>query len=229
MSQIAQFGNYMPLADRVKYPKTMHFPWSPGLQNDDRVLQDTHCFDGKRIVMSEKLDGENTTLYRDCIHARSVMDISFHPSRSWIQALHGRIRSEIPEGWRICGENMYAKHSIHYHNLASYFYVFSIWNSSNVCLSWNETMVWCDLLELSHVPLIHRGYYEETVIKDAGYWYMNYPDLPQNVEGYVVRTASQFHYDDFQSNVAKYVRRNHVQTSEHWLNEPLVKNELQSS
>jgi hypothetical protein len=35
-------------------------------------------------------------------------------------------------------------------------------------------------------------------------------------EGYVVRLASSFKFDDFNKSVAKFVRKNHVQTNEHW-------------
>lgn len=44
--------------DRVKYPKTMHLPWSPGLQNDDRVIANLDAFRGHEVVVTEKLDGE---------------------------------------------------------------------------------------------------------------------------------------------------------------------------
>ena len=36
------------------------------------------------------------------------------------------------------------------------------------------------------------------------------------VEGFVVRNAAAFHYDDFKNNVGKYVRAHHVQTDDHW-------------
>jgi hypothetical protein len=214
----------------TKYPKTLHFPWSPGLQNDDRMLQDTSCFDGKYVVMTEKMDGENTTLYRDSIHARSVLDMAPHPSRTWVKALHGQIKNDIPEGWRICGENLFAKHSIHYHCLRSYFYVFSIWDG-DVCLAWRDTLTWCDLLGLATVPFIWDGRYSEQKIHVEWENYKKYDMDSHNtdeVEGYVVRNGLSFDLDNFQTNVAKYVRKNHVQTSEHWLTQPMVKNVLQS-
>jgi hypothetical protein len=214
------------LDNRIKYPKTMHFPWSPNLQNDDRVLEDPACFEGKYVVMTEKMDGENTTMYRDAIHARSMTDMAPHPSRPWVQALHGRIKHDIPEGWRICGENVYAKHSIWYRNLTSYFYVFSIWNG-DLCLDWYNTKEWCQLLGLSHAPEIWWGLYNEQNLHNASAYYS--PRGGNDVEGYVVRNASAFLLKDFQTNVAKYVRKGHVQTSEHWLNEPMVKNELAKS
>ena len=61
--------------------------------------------------MTEKLDGENTTLYADGLHARSL-DSAHHPSRTWVKALQARIGHAVPKGWRVCGENMFARHSI---------------------------------------------------------------------------------------------------------------------
>lgn len=217
------------LDDRTKYPKTMHLHWSPNLQNDDRMLEDPNCFNGKSIVMTEKMDGENTTMYRDAIHARSAMNMAPHPSRTWVQALHGKIKHDIPIGYRICGENLYAKHSIHYKWLHSYFQVFSIWDG-DICLDYDETVMWCNLLGLQLVPHIYGPdrYSEENVKIMGDIWVNSIPGADQ-VEGYVVRNADSFHAKDFQTNVAKYVRKGHVQTSEHWLNEPMVKNELAKS
>ena len=56
---------------RVKYPRTYHVPWSPGLQNDDRMMESTERWTGMEVVITEKVDGENTTLYND-VHARPV-------------------------------------------------------------------------------------------------------------------------------------------------------------
>jgi hypothetical protein len=210
---------------RVKYPHTMHFPWSPGLQNDDRVIQDNKLVMSNTIIMTEKLDGENTTMYREGIHARSLSDMARHPSRTLVQALHGKIKHDIPSTWRICGENCYAKHSIHYceanqNVLDSCFQVFGIWNE-NYCLSWKDTEKYCRMLGLHTVPVLYIGIYDEEFLKS---WYK--PCMTDKIEGYVVRIAESFTMDRYENVVAKYVRKGHVQTSEHWLNEPLVKNEF---
>src|SRR5579863_5868310 len=110
-----------------KYPRTPHLPWSPGATDDDKMLGSIEHFVGKQIVVTEKMDGENTSLYRDHSHARSL-DSQMHPSRTMLRQMHATIKHEIPEGWRICGENLFAKHSIHYSNLPSYFLVFGIYN-----------------------------------------------------------------------------------------------------
>jgi hypothetical protein len=207
-----------------KYSKTLHFPWSPGLQNDDREmpLPDVLTnFTGADIILTEKLDGENTSMYRDHIHARSVYS-GDHPSRSWVKALHGRIKGDIPEDWRIVGENCFAHHSIYYEGLDTYFYVFGIYDHNNVCLSVDDTLEWCQLLGLTFVPILYRGQFDLELIKN---WQI---DLDTQ-EGYVVRKTNAFHYNDFQKNVAKYVRKGHVQTDAHWLSKPVVKNGILGS
>ena len=80
--------------DCTKYPRSPHLPWSEGGTSDDAYLFDTDHFAGKEVVITEKMDGENTSMYRDGIHARSI-DGRHHPSRDWVKALHGTICLEI--------------------------------------------------------------------------------------------------------------------------------------
>ena len=47
-----------------------------------------------------------------------------------------------------------------------------------------------------------------------------------NHEGYVIRNINAFHFDDFQKNVAKWVRPHHVQTDAHWMHSEIVLNQL---
>jgi hypothetical protein len=209
--------------DRSKYPKTLHLPWSPGLQNDDRMLQSTGCFKGAWVVITEKMDGENTTMYHDAIHARSLSDMDPHPSRPWVQALHGSIQHDIPGGWRICGENLFAKHSIHYTNLLSYFQVFAIFDENDWCMNWCDTKHFAELLGLVTVPKIYEGPYDEEYFKSD--LFLDTFDFTKQ-EGYVIRVEEAFPEDLFQQRVAKYVRKGHVQTSEHWKTQPMVKNLL---
>src|SRR3954466_10688581 len=85
---------------RVHYPRTPHLPWSPGVTPDDVRAGDLSGLRGREVVVTEKLDGENTTLYADGLHARSL-DSAHHPSRAWVKALHGRIAGSIAPGWRV--------------------------------------------------------------------------------------------------------------------------------
>lgn len=43
----------------VKYGRTYHLPWSPGMHSDDRMMPDVEVFNDKIVVVMEKLDGEN--------------------------------------------------------------------------------------------------------------------------------------------------------------------------
>ena len=129
--------------EATKYPKTMHFLFSESLQNDDRRLTTLEDFEGKRIIVTEKLDGENATIYNDYYHPRSVIDDG-HESRNWLKGNIPNFQYMIPEGWRVCGESMYAEHSIRYENLDSFFYAFSMWDDDNICISWDEFEMHCD-------------------------------------------------------------------------------------
>lgn len=104
-----------------KYPSTFHLPWSQGITNDDKILKNLSNFYNKKIVVTIKMDGESCTMYRDKIHARSI-DSKNHPSRHWVKQFHSTIKYNIPKNWRICGENLFAKHSIFYNNLPSFFF-----------------------------------------------------------------------------------------------------------
>lgn len=204
-----------------KYPKTFHVPWSLGLQNDDRMQKDMSIFYDKEIVVTEKMDGENASLYRDYYHARSTMS-KHHPSRNWIKDLHKRIQTDIPEHFRICGENLYAEHSIKYGSLDNFFHVFSIWDNER-CLPWDETLEWCELLDIPTVPVLYRGKYDEDLLKSL---YKPIKDNGDEMEGYVLRNTDSFHFLQFKNNLAKFVRKGHVQTDEHWMSKEVVPNKL---
>jgi len=201
-----------------KYPRTPHLPWSPGFCEDDIRHQNVSNFAGMEVVVTEKMDGENTSLYCDHMHARSL-DSRHHPSRDWLKNWHGAIAHTIPEGWRVCGENVFARHSVAYQSLASYFYGFSIWNANNICLGWEETLEWFEILEIQPVPVIFQGLWDEDSIRQLTI-------ETDKQEGYVVRTMYSFTFEDFQKNVAKWVRANHVNTNEHWMHSEIVPNKL---
>lgn len=210
----------------TKYPRTPHLPWSPGRTSDDNVLKSIDHLHELPIVITEKMDGENTTLYRDGFHARSL-DSRHHPSRDWLAAFHAEIAHEIPDGWRICGEYMYARHSIAYDDLPSYFLGFSIWNAKNICLSWKETLEWFSLLGIQPVNVLWEGRFDINHIRDIA---NRMPAIAQGKqEGFVIRPANAFHFSRFGEYVCKYVRANHVQTDEHWMYRPVTPNKLRNT
>lgn len=163
----------------------------------------------------------NCNLYNNKYHARSLDGLD-HPSRSWLKNFHSQIAHDIPEGWRICGENLYAKHSIHYTNLKTFFYGFSIWDEKNNCLSWDDTLYWFQLLNIEPVECIYRGNMNNDITSNRFF-----KPYEKEHEGYVIRIADGFNYRDFRKCVGKFVRENHVQTSHHWRFEQIVKNKLE--
>lgn len=207
------------MSTKIKYPRTFHFAWSQGVASDDKVIKSTEEFQGKRVIITIKKDGENTNLYHDYIHARSLESAN-HISQEWVKRWHGQFKHEIPENLRICGENLYACHSIFYDDLPHYFLGFSIWDGKT-CLSWDDTIEWFNLLNITPVEVIYDGIYDEEYIKNIH----KTMDLYQQ-EGYVCRVADSFEYDDFNKKVAKFVREGHVQTTEHWKSKKVIPNEL---
>lgn len=197
----------------VKYPRTMHLPWSPGVHDDDRVMPDTSAFEGRTVIVMEKLDGENTTMYSDYIHARSITSGS-HPSRNWIKSFHGMICGNIPNDWRINAENLYAKHSILYKHLDTYCYGFAIWDENNVILDWKTTLEWFELIGITPCPHFYWGVYDKKAIQQA---YEQKVANNHEAEGYVIRVDERFHFSEFKRKVGKYVRKGHVQTTKHWM------------
>lgn len=185
----------------MKWPKIPHLPNSPGVTKDDTKLEsDSHFHDGSLLIVTEKLDGENTSLFRDRVHARSE-ESNHHESQSWLKQFHASFAYLIPSNIQIVGENMYAKHSIFYDKLTSYFYVFAIIDlESEKIMSWETTTYYCDMFNLQTVPFFEG----------------NVSHFGPTSEGYVIRKASSFPVKEIDKNMAKYVRKDHVQTDKHW-------------
>lgn len=205
-------GNKLDLFQKyIKYQRTYHLPWS-NLKKDDRILESDEHFRGKRVIGSLKMDGEATSMYNDYLHARSI-DSKNNISRNWVKGLWGNIAHLLDDNMRVCGENLYAVHSIKYTELPSYFMVYSIW-IDNRCLSWDETLEYAQILSLETVPVFFDGIYDKDKIIAA------FEPYRLKNEGYVIRVADEFKFIDFRRSIAKYVRpefRQAVDESDvHW-------------
>ncbi|MCX4447421.1 RNA ligase family protein [Streptomyces sp. NBC_01789] len=202
---------------RTHYPRTPHLPWSPGATSDDVRMTDLAALAGTEVVVTEKLDGENTTLYADGLHARSL-DSAHHPSRTWVKALQARVGPRVAAGWRICGENMFARHSLAYDALESHFYGFSVWDGDR-CLGWDRTVEFLRSLGIPAPPVLWRGVFDAKALRALK------PDTGRQ-EGYVVRPAASFPAAEFGRVVGKWVRPGHVVTDTHWMHAEVVENGL---
>jgi len=129
----------------------------------------------------------------------------------------------LDDNMRICGENLYAVHTVRYNILKSYFYMFSFW-IDNMCLSWEETLQYASILGLETVPVFYEGLYDKEKIIAA------FSSHEKDNEGYVIRLAGEFNYIDFRKSVAKYVRpefRDSLnERDEHWITKKIEKNKL---
>ena len=97
----------------------------------------------------------NLSLYRNAFHGRSK-DSGTHPWDTYAKQIWSQIRFDIPEGWRISCESMYARRSVAYENLESPLYIIGIWNEKNNLISWNDTVEWAGMFGLPTVPPIYR-------------------------------------------------------------------------
>ena len=203
----------------AKYPRTYHLPWSEGMTSDDKLIPSNklETFVGKEVVVTEKMDGECTTLYHDYMHARSL-DSRHNFSRDWVKKMHSVIRFDLPEGWRFVGENLWAEHSIRYEDgvLDGYFYLFAIFDEDGTIIDFDEMMEFAEILDLPVPKVLYRGIYDEKAIKEIA----DKMDKTKH-EGYVMRLKESIRQNDegeFMDGVAKFVRADHVADSaEHWL------------
>ncbi|MCY9861175.1 RNA ligase family protein [Vibrio coralliirubri] len=206
---------------RTKYPRTPHHPLSEEVKNDDKLIRKEALQQliGSEMIATIKADGESSTNYPDGYsHCRSI-DSAADETNSWVRGFAQSIGYTLNDIDRLCGENLYAKHSIHYTNLSSYFYCFNIWDKNNVALGWDETVEFCRLRNIHTVKEVWRGTLTEEIVKEL--WATM--DLNEN-EGLVFRSADPIPYSEFEHKTFKLVRNGHVQTDKHWKRQKLVKN-----
>lgn len=215
-----------------KYPRTYHLPWSPGGTNDDKKLPSIDGFLSRPgqeniLVITEKLDGSNSCLTTEGVFARSHGKISTHPAFDYLKGIWAGILGQLEPGEEIFGENCFAVHSITYDALSSYFFVFNI-RKNGRWLSYDEVVSRAQELGLTTVPLLYRG----VILSEKEFISLTNKTMKEKSffggerEGFVVRTIDSFKDNDFSTNVAKYVRANHVQTSDHWMHQKITKQVL---
>lgn len=236
----------LPNRERIKYPSTPYLPMSPGAEENDINLPDLKPFLHQPLSITIKMDGGNTLLTRDLVAARNGHSAD-HASFDWLKAAHAGFAKQIPEGVQIFGENLYAKHSIHYTGklqLTSLFQVFAVYDQNEgIFGSWPHVEQAAKAIGFPTVPVLEYGkdYDNENDLR-ARLMKLAKDVIARGHEGLVVRTGYPFPYANFEgyetrnSNngetwkvnaIAKYVRENHVQSDDgHWSHDPIVKNEV---
>jgi hypothetical protein len=192
-----------------KYPRTFHLPDSPGATDDDKIMPELAGLTGE-LVVTEKMDGGNVTFTRDTMYARSLDS----GTQAWdraCKAVWGRVAPDIPPGWRISGESMWARRSVGYADLPGVYLVFGVWNAGHTLLGWDEIVEWAGLLDLPLVPVLYRG---ADLAAARAAWSRQRDD--ERSEGFVVRRADPIPETEFGRRVGKWVRAGHVRTSAAW-------------
>lgn len=203
-----------------KYPRTFHWPTSPGVQSDDKIHRNISRLIGVPVSVTEKMDGSNVTLCNGEIYARSTATPSQHAWHGMVRKHHAWKTRDLGPDYKICGEDMYAIHSIEYDGFreSETFRVFNILYKDE-WLSFDDRYALCQQLDLRMAPVwLYAAKFESE--KDLSKW------LAANItrgshhgpvsEGFVVQTMDSFSKADFSNCVAKYVRAGHVQTDQHW-------------
>ncbi|WP_170782810.1 RNA ligase family protein [Ruegeria lacuscaerulensis] len=205
-----------------KYGRTFHLPQSPGATSDDKIMRSVGgLIAANEVVFTEKMDGENTTIHSQGCHPRSL-DARYHPSRDWMKAFAAGISPQLAGDERIVGEYLFARHSIAYRALPSYFLGFA-WIKQEEVQAWDATLLRFAELGIASVPELYRGRFSDQVVSTV----LSDLDLERQ-EGFVVRDFAAFPERDMPTHLAKYVREDHVQSDTHWMNAELIKNELAS-
>jgi hypothetical protein len=202
-----------------KYGRTFHLPISVGATSDDKIMSSLDGLMVDDLLITEKMDGENTTIHSAGTHARSP-DSRYHPSRDWIKAFAAGVSPQLSNSERIVGENLYAQHSLGYEALPSYFMGFS-WIIGNDIQPWDATLLRFEELGITPVPVLYRGPFTEGLFEGLA----EQLDLAKQ-EGFVARDAAGFSETEMPIRMGKYVRANHVQSETHWMKSEIVTNRL---
>lgn len=218
--------------DSPKYNRTFHFPWSPGATNDDKIGFSTIALVKTPIVITEKVDGSNTSLEANGCFARTHSGPPSHESFDGLKALHAAVKYKIPEGIQLFGEWCFARHSIEYNELPGYFLLFNVRDlivrDPPMWTSWDEVEMWAEEVGVPTVPVLFKGVANsKDELKELVETFMNQPSMCGGIrEGVVVRVAHEFSDESFSQCIMKCVRANHVQTSDHWKDQEIIKNKL---
>jgi len=209
-----------------KYPRTFHLSFSQEIFSDDKMLSKEieKSFTNTDIVITEKMDGGNTCLFDGKVFTRTHSEETFHPSFSRVKELYNSIlytKDFDFSRYKLFGENVQAIHSIEYEKLNSPFYLFNILDIKNKeFLSYKEVIDISNYLELKMVKEEFLGQFK--TLGELKLFLVRKISIPSyyggKKEGFVIRKTNSFKYNSFSENVCKFVRKNHVQSDEHWSN-----------
>ena len=201
-----------------KFPRTLCWPYSPGIGRDDGVHPEPHRFVGEPVVVTEKLDGSNTLLHAGKVYGRSV---SAPSEAKWMALVkkHHAWKVMEPDVY-LYGEDIYGVHSIAYGPVPEErtFYAFALRDGDGAFASFAQLEAYAERQGIPVVPVLFRGSFgsvkEICTFMERAHGECSV--LGGEREGVVVRLARGFPTSEFPNAICKSVRADHVQTEEHW-------------
>ena len=201
-----------------KYPRTLYWPTSPGASGDSRYIRTPERFVDVPVVVTEKIDGSCTLLHQGLVYGgRSTSEPTRMPWHGMVKKHHAWKFHE--SGALVYGEDIFGVHSIVYDPVypAHTFFVFAVrWG--DVFAAFEDVEEFALSHDIATVPVLYRGVFGS--IAEIDEFFAAEHDKPSMIggerEGVVMRLADEFDISVFSSSVCKSVRKDHVQTDEHW-------------
>jgi hypothetical protein len=123
----------------VKYPRTLHVEGSNLQIGDPGKKIPFSELAGKHLVVEEKMDGSNSAVGLDIygqlyLQSRGHIllggrrETQFDMLKSMMHPMRSRLAEVLGERYVMFGEWLYARHTIYYDKLPSYFMEFDVWD-----------------------------------------------------------------------------------------------------
>ena len=141
--------------------------------------------------------------------------------------MHGEaLRSTLKPNIIVFGEWCAARHTLDYETLPDWFLLFDVYDRrTSHFWSSSRRNALARSARLATVPQIVCGRYTVDSLKELVFTRSShYRKGP--LEGVVIRRSAEFSDKDFSKSVMKCVRANHVQTTDHWKDQEIVRNKL---
>ena len=185
---------------------------------DEGVHPEPERFVARSVVITEKLDGGNTLLHAGQVYGRSV---SAPSDAKWMAMVKKHHAWKVTESdVYLYGEDVYGVHSIAYEPMQEHqtYHAFALRDGKGNFAAFAEVEAYAKQREIPVVPVLFKGHFKSlaeirTFVERA---HGESSALGGEREGVVLRLARGFTATEFQRNVCKSVRADHVQTDQHW-------------
>jgi len=180
-----------------------------------------------KIEITEKMDGANVAIIRGNNNKwvlqkrRGLAEQGVHAQYSffWNWARHNEEKIlKIPNGWKVYGELMYAKHNIYYDELPSYFLVFDIWDGREY-LHYDNRIFFIKEFGFQHVPILYYG--NEKIDVDS-FMYIKSACSSNLAEGIVIKNYKK----QIRGKLVRPEFMKDLEEDDHWATKAVKRNKL---